>query len=113
MYKILIVEGDVNFSSTLKIYLEQDNSEVVIVNNFEKLMGYLYPFHPYIVILGAEDDCLIPPFIYGVIVAKIKRYLCREYDEFVLNPPERFIKVEELIFYPERLEIHLKKGELL
>ncbi|MEB8860910.1 MULTISPECIES: winged helix-turn-helix domain-containing protein [Bacillus cereus group] len=35
--------------------------------------------------------------------------MCREYDEFVLNPPEHFIKVGELIFYPERLEIHLKK----
>lgn len=54
------------------------------------------------------DDCIAPPFLYKVIVAKIKRNLHRTYGEYVLNPAERFIEIKGLKYYPERLQIQFK-----
>lgn len=54
MYKVLIVDGDVNFTSALKIYLEQDLCEVVTVDNFKKVMAYLNNLHPHLILLGEK-----------------------------------------------------------
>jgi len=48
------------------------------------------------------------------LLAKIKSHLRRSYGEYSDLKEERTIKKEQLIFYPERLEVHvLEKQELL
>lgn len=54
MYWILIVDGNVNFTSTLKTYLEQEPCEVVTVKNFEKVMEYLNILDPHLILLGTK-----------------------------------------------------------
>ncbi|PFI79102.1 response regulator transcription factor [Bacillus cereus] len=54
MYRILIVDDNANFTSTLKIYLEQESCEVVTVKNFEKVMEYLNNVDPHLILLGAN-----------------------------------------------------------
>ncbi|MEC1982638.1 response regulator transcription factor [Bacillus cereus] len=54
MYKILIVENDVNVSSILKLHLEQYAYNVVIIDEFKKVMEYFNAFHPHLVLLGRE-----------------------------------------------------------
>lgn len=54
MYRILIVDGNVNFTSTLKTYLEQEPCKVVTVKNFEKVMKYLNTLDPHLILLGAK-----------------------------------------------------------
>lgn len=153
MYRILIVDGNVNFTSTLKTYLEQEPCEVVTVKNFEKVMEYLNILDPHLILLGTNlpvwdgfywlqkirfrftcpiiffsnsknekeqiraiekgaDDCIIPPFNCKVIVTKIKRYLHRTYGEYILNPLERFIEIDGLLFYPERLQLQFKTKQV-
>ncbi|UDM75481.1 response regulator transcription factor [Vagococcus fluvialis] len=60
------------------------------------------------------DDYLVKPFSYDILLAKIKSHLRRSYGEYSDLKEERTIKKEQLIFYPERLEVHvLEKQELL
>lgn len=54
MYKILIIDGNVNFTSIIKMYLEQELCEVVTVKNFEKVMEYLNNVDPHLILLGAR-----------------------------------------------------------
>lgn len=54
MYRILIVDVDVNFTSTLSIYLEQEFCEVVTVKNFEKVMDYVSVLNPHLIVLGVK-----------------------------------------------------------
>ncbi|WP_130068467.1 response regulator transcription factor [Bacillus albus] len=54
MYRILIVDDNANFISTLKIYLEQESCEVVTVKNFEKVMEYLNNVDPHLILLSAK-----------------------------------------------------------
>lgn len=60
------------------------------------------------------DDYLVKPFSYDILLAKIKSHLRRSYGEYSDLKEERTIKKEKLIFYPERLEVHvLETQELL
>ncbi|MHC5268974.1 response regulator [Enterococcus sp. LJL98] len=80
--------------------------------------------HPMDQVMAMEyggDDYLIKPFVNEVLLAKIKSHLRRAYGEYAMTK-ERTVIFHELIYYPERLEIHYnqqkelltkKEGELL
>ena len=149
MYKILIIDGNMNFKSTLKFYLKQEPCKVVTVKYFDEIMEYLNILDPHLILLGAKlpvldgfywlqkirkkytcpiifisncknekeqiraiekgaDDCIIPPFNFKVIVTKIKRYLRRTYDEYIINPLENFIEIKGFLFYPKYFQLKFK-----
>lgn len=80
--------------------------------------------HPMDQVMAMEyggDDYLVKPFNNDVLIAKIKSHLRRAYGEYAMTK-ERTVPFYELVYYPERLEIHYqsrvelltkKEGELL
>ncbi|MEK4210802.1 MULTISPECIES: response regulator transcription factor [Paenibacillus] len=56
---------------------------------------------------NGADDYITKPFSYEVIMAKIKSHLRRAYGDYARSD-ERVIALEELVLYPERLELEFK-----
>lgn len=71
--------------------------------------------HPMDQVMAMEyggDDYIVKPFVYEVLLAKIKSHLRRVYGEYSLNK-ERVLSFHSLLYYPERLEIHYQTASTL
>nr|WP_088326637.1 response regulator transcription factor [Bacillus cereus] len=58
MYKLLIVEDEMNIASTLKDHLEKYGYHCLVVENFQKVLEYFHEFQPHLVIM----DVTLPAF---------------------------------------------------
>ncbi|WP_106497233.1 response regulator transcription factor [Lentibacillus sp. Marseille-P4043] len=58
MYKLLIVEDEVNIANTLKIHFEKYNYDCHIVEDFERVLDTFQEFQPHLVIM----DINLPAF---------------------------------------------------
>lgn len=58
MYKLLIVEDEMNIASTLKDHLEKYGYHCLVVENFQKVLEYFHEFQPHLVIM----DITLPAF---------------------------------------------------
>ncbi|MFT2138167.1 response regulator transcription factor [Bacillus cereus] len=58
MYKLLIVEDEMNIASTLKDHLEKYGYHCLVVEKFQKVLEYFHEFQPHLVIM----DVTLPAF---------------------------------------------------
>lgn len=58
MYKLLLVEDEINIANTLKEHLEKYGYRCLIVENFQKVIEYFHDFQPHLVIM----DVTLPAF---------------------------------------------------
>lgn len=59
------------------------------------------------------DDYITKPFYYDVVIAKIKSHIRRAYGEYSPKLEERIVELDNLKFYPERLELRYKDKDLV
>ena len=59
------------------------------------------------------DDYITKPFQYEVVIAKIKSHMRRSYGEYAPKLSERIVELDELKFYPERLELEFKDKNVI
>lgn len=59
------------------------------------------------------DDYITKPFIYDVVIAKIKSQIRRAFGDYAAVGEERVVELEGLKLYPERSEIEFKGEKLI
>lgn len=62
---------------------------------------------------SGADDYITKPFYYDVVIAKIKSHIRRTYGEYSPKIDERIVELDNLKFYPERLELKYNDKELI
>ncbi|KZL88537.1 response regulator transcription factor [Clostridium magnum] len=62
---------------------------------------------------NGADDYITKPFYSEVVLAKIKSHIRRAFGNYAVNTDERVVELDDLKFYPERLELKFKEKTLV
>lgn len=62
---------------------------------------------------NGADDYITKPFYSEVVLAKIKSHIRRAYGNYASHTDERVVELDELMLYPERLELKYKDKTLI
>lgn len=86
---------------------QESNLPIIFISARENQMDQVMALE------NGADDYITKPFYYEVVMAKIKSHIRRSYGEYSSSSDERIVELDELKFFPERLEVTFNEKTII